>query len=333
MTLQILRCGSCTSPVPLGSGSVATCPHCGKDVPIPAAYVEMRDARAMDAAYRPRAEKILRSLDRPPSIVTKVLARVLDQPMFLFWLFFGVPVGLIAIIEGMSIAERIGRHYGARSEDVPYWFSVMIIFACLLVMVFVPRALGIYANRRATDRTRLLRALAAKPPEVEGGPSRCRSCGAPLDLADAIVARCVYCGCESALRIETKIAAKAAGVARELGASMEDAARTNAEQRWSTLEMMAKELARYLFHTAVFAGLFIMGSNEKTEDGTPGTLGIIGIVGSAFYLIGLFIVSLVKKATDDADDRRSGNDVPAWVGIAGPIGLWLVGCAALQIFR
>jgi uncharacterized Zn finger protein (UPF0148 family) len=322
-TLEVLRCRACNTPLVLSDADAIACPSCGAQTPVPESYRDLLRARRDDRALREDAERLLRKLDRPPSMVTKVLARVLDLPMIAFAMLYGIPVGLFAILEADRFNRWLAPRLHVKVDDVPFGYMVAMIFAILLVIAFVPRAFGIFANRRVTARGQLLGALRAHAPAVAGGPSTCRICGAPLAVAtDAIVATCTYCSAENAVALETNVVAEAKHVVRNLGTTIREAADHDRAERRATLRLLGKELFRYTFRTVLLAGCFLLGASE-TPDHQSTKLGVIGIV--AFVLLVFIFIFRSGKLASDADERRKGNDVPDWVGYVGPIVMaWLM---------
>ena len=318
-TLEVLRCRQCDAPLALTDGDSVTCPACGTANAVPAPYRELHRARIADAAARDRAEHVLRALDHPPSLPVKVLARIFDQNMFAFMVLFGAPVGLFAVLIALRADAWIARygHYPS-ADDVPFGYTVVIIFALLFVLAFVPRALGVYASRRVTDRRRLLGALAARPPTVPGAASACRICGAPLAVEpDQILAVCSYCRAENAVHLDTKLVAKAGAIADTLGREVRDAATSDRTARRSTRTTLFHELGRYLLRTVLLGGAFALGCQE-TPERQPTTLAIVGLVASV-GLFFLFLILSLRSPDKDAAARRAANDTPGWVTIIGPI--------------
>ena len=78
--LEVLRCRACSAPLVLGDSDAIACPACGASTQVPEPYRDLVRARRDDVALRAEAERLLKKLDRPPSMITKVLARVLDTP-------------------------------------------------------------------------------------------------------------------------------------------------------------------------------------------------------------------------------------------------------------
>ncbi|MBV8760441.1 MAG: hypothetical protein JO257_24325 [Deltaproteobacteria bacterium] len=317
--LDVLRCTRCDAPLTLADAESVTCASCGAENPVPAAYRELHRARVADQAGRAEAERLLRSLDRPPRMATKVLARTFDQNMFAFLVLYGVPVGLGAIFLGLRADVWIAHawHY-ASPDDVPFGYTAIIIFAALFVLAFVPRALGVYANRRVADRAKVLSALAAKPPNVPGSAAQCRMCGAPLAVEpDRIVAVCSYCRAENAVHLETKLVAKAGAVAETIGREVREAAQRDREERMATSRLLRHELARYLVRTVLLGGSFVLACQE-TPDRKPTTAAIVGIIATAGLFL-FFMLRSMMSIDEDAAERRAGNDAPSWIGVVGPL--------------
>ncbi|MEO8844999.1 MAG: hypothetical protein ABI591_22475 [Kofleriaceae bacterium] len=324
--IEILRCRACDMPLVLGDGSTITCSGCGAQTAVPDTYRELQRARHDDAPLRAQAETVLRKLARPPSVVVQVLARCLDLPMLAFVMLFGIPVTLFAILEADKANRWLAPHLHLKSaDDVPFGYMVAIMCFLMLVIAFVPRAFGIYANRRATERGKLVAALRARAPERPGGPSTCRSCGAPLEVAtNAIVATCSYCGVESAVVVDAAVAAITEGVVRNLGKTMVDAAMHDRAERRSTRGLLARELGRYTLRTVLLGTGFALGSQE-TADKKSTTVGVVALVATVLLFIFFVLRSAQASGNDDAAARRAGNDIPSWVGIVGPLVMaWLM---------
>jgi DNA-directed RNA polymerase subunit RPC12/RpoP len=213
--VDVLACAKCGAPVALGDADLARCKNCGAHTPIPEAHRKLRDLRRKDAELRARADAIFDELDSPPSLFIGVLAQTFDLGMFAFLIVYGIPLMLAAIFGSMFIVGAVAAHFGATVDDVPFPIVVLVAAFLVMVMTFVPRALGVYANRRASARAALVTALAAKLPTVEGGLATCRACGAPLDIpSDVRVVHCVYCDAINAVRIRTKLLAQTSSICK-----------------------------------------------------------------------------------------------------------------------
>jgi len=322
--LEVLTCTSCGAPLALADTETVTCPSCRTVNPVSAAYRDMHRARLADVALRGEGEAVLRHLDHPPSLPLKIAARILDQSMFVFILLFGIPVGITSVLFALGASNWIAPLIGVANGDaVP--FGVTVGFACFLLFVvaLVPRALGIYANRVATGRQRLLAALAATPPATPGGPARCRRCGAPLAVVPGeLVAVCSYCHTENAVQLSTKLVVATTAAVKQLGNTVRDVAVRDREQRHDTRHKLVVTTGNYAIRTVLFGTAFALTGQSK-EDGTPTTVGIIAVLSTvalAFY----FIITSLMHHDDDTHDRTEGNDVPEWVGVVGPLGVCIL---------
>jgi DNA-directed RNA polymerase subunit RPC12/RpoP len=323
LAVDVLRCPACGADVPLGQSDDARCVHCGASVPLPAAYRELRRIQRDDEAARRRAQALFATLDSPPWLLTRILAAVFDQPMVGFWFFFGVPVGLLSIFAGLAVDARL---------HPPPAATVGVIFAVMFLFAFLPRSIGIYANRRAGGRQLLVAGLAAKPPRHPGGPAGCRQCGAPLEVPPgAIVARCVYCGADSAVLVRTPLLARARRAVRAATHTVEEAAALDRRERAETRGTLLRELRRYLLVIGTFGGLFAIFAWDDArvtalgDDSAP-ALGIGALIVGTLLLIVLMMRSVGSddRATEEMRQRREGNGLPGWVRTLGPIGLWVV---------
>lgn len=350
--LDVLTCTKCSAPIPFGDAATSTCPFCQTVNDVPATYHEMRASKQLDDASRAEAERLLTRLDRPPLLVTKVIARMFDFNFLAFLLAYGIPLALWVIVGGLQLANVIAPRLGYRTgDDMPFWITVTMMFSIVFVVIFVPRAFGIYANRRATARMRLLAALAAAPPKTEGGPALCRHCGAPLFVQRGeLLAVCAYCATENAVELRTKLVAAAGKAAHDLAASVKDAAFTDRKERRRTRILLVVDFVWYLFVIAFYDIAFSFGDK-------PG--GTVLIVFAALGLIALPFLSAIvhgyfmeepadesaveppqdtrkrrrgkqaaparpahRDVLDEAAARRAGNDVPGWVAAIGPVVVW-----------
>ena len=161
-------------------------------------------------------------------------------------------------------------------------------------------------------------------------PAGCRECGAPLEVpADALVARCVYCGADSAVVIRTPFLARARRAARAVAHTLDEAVALDTRERAGTRRSMGHELGRYLLVTGIFGGLFatFMWDDARVtalDDGSAPALGITAIVIGTLLLIVLMLRSVGSgdRAKDEARARRADHGLPGWVRIVGPFGFW-----------
>ena len=335
--LEILKCPSCGAPVPFGDADVALCTRCKTEVPLPEEHRAVREARKADPVAVERANEVLASVDDPSWLVTRVVAIALDLPMMAFLIFYGVPVGLTAIFTGIAAGERLGPSLGLETEASQMALSVAVIFATILLLTFVPRALGVYSMRRTVSKMKLLAALAAKPPSAPGGPSHCRFCGAPLVAAEAgKVARCNYCATDNAIVAPTRIVREVVGRVARIRTITEEVARENTRERAETRKKLFAELRRYSFRTLVLGGLAMVyfvdfERPEVKEGGNAPGVGIAALV--VMVLVGIFFVIRSSGITDDdAAERRKAMGLE-WVRYVGPPSVWVLLYVASFLFQ
>ncbi len=175
MTLEPLICPQCGAPVPLVHATSFPCPYCTATVAVPARYRTLFDANARAAGARREIEARYHNVVQAPPLSVDILAAclvlVLPAVVAVGYVWFGNPPSLEAV------------------------FTMAIIPALL------PGA-GVWVWSAAVHATivRFELALACQPPDRDGGPGRCRKCGAPLEVeTGAISARCAYCGTDSLL--------------------------------------------------------------------------------------------------------------------------------------
>ena len=291
-TLAVLGCSGCGAPLTLGAGDLAVCTACGRETTIPAEHRALRDAAGFDARARAEAEQALHSFDRPPGLLMRIVAAITGLPFVAVFVVFGAPLFFLDLGLAVVLARWISRGLGWQSGGIDE-MSPMLVTACmgavLYGMTIVPAYLAAYGGRRVTARALLVAALAAKPPARPGGPASCRACGAPLEVAaEAVVARCLYCGAENALQaapVQLK-AARASGV--KVVKTMQEAAQRDRHERQQTRALIVRRLRRVTVKTAIGFGLWALAmydfSVPRSEHEAPG-LGIAALVGLTFFLI------------------------------------------------
>jgi LSD1 subclass zinc finger protein len=220
-TVAPLRCPTCSAPVPLGDGEVATCTSCGAQVPLPDAYRNMRDAERGDRADRAAAEALYQKLGSP--------SRALDA-----WAAFTALAGgaVLAIsVALISICGALIFLAGFALELILHWIApliridlidrfgggtVYVAFALgVVVFALFPLWLNGYLQTSGEIRKTLQASLAARPPERPGFPSTCRMCGAALDVPPgALGVRCAYCRSDNLVALPPAIV-EAAGARHE----------------------------------------------------------------------------------------------------------------------
>jgi DNA-directed RNA polymerase subunit RPC12/RpoP len=208
--------------VPLSPGERVACPYCAASVEIPAAYRELRDTeRELDEGRRD-GHALAMALAKVPSAPVRMLA-MFDAAWFLW---FGLALWIVVgVIVGVLLPPVIGRWFDISTIDVldertQGWISMV-----LPIGTFALGLLGAgWARKRAIVRGGLQVALAARGPERDGGPERCRQCGAALAIGarDHAVA-CPYCGTDNLVNMPPSWIAgmrrKAKALGREVAAA------------------------------------------------------------------------------------------------------------------
>ncbi len=327
--IEILRCASCGAPIAIPEEGDASCAHCGASSEVPEPLRALRRLeRDHDEAER-RGEALLEELDRSASLPIRLLAAITDLPGWAFVLVYGLPLGITAILLPYFELPRILPLFGHESlEELQFGGTLMACTAVLLVFTatFLPRALGVYAARRATARERLLQRLRAQPPQTEGGLSRCRACGASLDVPrGAKLARCPFCLSDNVLVLSRVHVRGAAQTLSSLLRTMGDASAVDRAERAATRRRLGSELLRYLGGTLIVGGGFViaMWDSERTAGGSD--LGIAATFVSALSLLGLVTWSFLGRdlgRKNAADDERSYTGALAAVRILVPMLLY-----------
>lgn len=176
MALTPLVCRSCGGHVAVVYAAQTTCRYCSAVVPIPQEYLHAAQQLAEHEALRRAVEPKWRSLAEPTSgaldwfaVLTSLLLPIFASAVFAWF-----------------IEPPLTPVIGVTLVTIP----AIIPGALLSTWMFGSRATGL--NLAAT--------LVAGPPERPGGDPSCRSCGAPLAVAEgALAATCVYCRADSLL--------------------------------------------------------------------------------------------------------------------------------------
>ena len=199
MSLEPLECPRCGAPVPLLDAERFACPYCRAHVDVPAAYRELFAVHARELAARHELEQRYIAVATPPPRRVDLAAAVLV---------------LLAPAAAASGCVAIAGHP----------ISIVSLFVLAIVPALLPgTALWVWSAAVHATIVRFQLALACDPPAREGGPARCRHCGAPLELAaGAISAHCAYCGTDSLID-------HAAEAARRLGTKLRGELRTLAD--------------------------------------------------------------------------------------------------------
>jgi len=326
--VHVLSCGKCGAPLPLGAGETITCPYCGAPTPIPDDLRRLRDLHTRDAADHARAEALFAHLQRPPWYATQVLARMFDWSLVGYVLAFMIPVLVSAMMCASIVLPAVLKRLHLPPADDNDATETLFAGLVVWVVVFIPRALGVYAHRRTRARALMVDLFRARPPLTPGGPARCRRCAAPLSvLPDAALAHCNYCGADSAVRLRTAALQTAEADEARAHATLELASATNLEDLRAPRRELIRELFRYTFKLGVVFGLYALAQSGVSQDefgmGDISTTSTFAMFALVMAIIGFFIqAAFTSGGSDDAKTRGEANPVPMWVAALGPLLAW-----------
>lgn len=296
MALEVLRCASCGAPVALGAGDEAACGQCGGRTKIPAEHRALRDASGWDAQTRRAAEAALHTFDAPPGLLMRVVAWFAGWPFAAVFMLFGVPLFFFDLVVAFKLANLLCRALGlphGNLDAIPVDLLSVTMGVVLWVMTVVPAYLAAYGGRRVTARRVLLAALAARPPVYPGGPAGCRGCGAPLSVeAGALVARCLYCRAENAVRLTADELADRHRSTQQIGDTMQQAAARDRQERQATRDAIRRRIWRASKLVVIGTVLWTVTIREFEHAGDEApALGLLAAVGMTVFLIYLMATS------------------------------------------
>lgn len=224
--LSVLACASCGAPVEVTREKLTHCAHCGHDTEVPENYRAALDVAEREVETDALTQAAFAKLGAGPPWPLRAIG-VISSKWWLVPLLFLFVFDVVVDIADYGF-DHIEAWFGVNGWD---WFTlneqILIVWGSSIFVMAVLVVLGAFGMRRATDLTALHAALAAKPPDREGGPARCRECGAPLTIPkNALGVRCAYCKTDNLVAIpkidllRAKIATKK--VAREVKQALGD---------------------------------------------------------------------------------------------------------------
>ena len=220
---------------------------------MPEAYARMRQAEVERDVGRVEAHELYGKLGDPPGFLAQAWGAVSAGCIWLFLWPLAFVVDALLIAKGLEI---VSRHIGATLFDV--WSNTQIftgVGVAMYVTLGVPTVVGIYGRRRTKGKQNLQAALAALPPDRAGGPARCRSCAAPLDVPDGATGlACLYCGADNLLRMPEAWVSKLRSSASKLASTIEDVAKQDREMRAKDRRSLAWQLGWLAIFVPVLAG-------------------------------------------------------------------------------
>lgn len=182
----VLTCAGCHAALAPGESSVATCPFCGQQTPVPPELQARQRAQAALDQARGATEALVVSLLDQPGATKASGSLVLTA------------VGLV-VAWGAALAPL----FVAGLQDV----GGFEVGAALLAGVLASLAVVSFGNAGLINRgaLRLLTSsFGARAPADPRGPPECRRCRAPLPAVERTVVGCAYCGAENVLGVDLR---------------------------------------------------------------------------------------------------------------------------------
>lgn len=206
------KCRSCGALLPLGDGRSVRCPFCNGETRVPAEYEATQRAAKGFAADTQLAAQLYGRVGKPPGRFARAVGRGAEGATNIGAAVGAIVLGLaadqpiIGVLMLMAAAYAFGFPVAALVR-LSFWvlrkappgplspFPILAAATVLVVFGFgIPIVLRGKERALAGVRADIHASLAAALPERPGGPSRCRSCGAALDVPKgALGVPCAYC--------------------------------------------------------------------------------------------------------------------------------------------
>jgi phage FluMu protein Com len=202
--IKPLRCSNCNGQIPLLRKPEIKCPYCLKINKIPTRYLEALASRESFERRQRQAKQLIEKLGKPPTTFECLISE-LNEKAFLasFVCSLGVILGLVQMLIFYPLDWFYSGFYNINMSDVissatPALISTIASF----FLAIIPFAFLYYFRRKVLSLKHLKVALAARSPQKSGGPSTCRFCGGPFEVApDAVGITCPYCQTDNLLHV------------------------------------------------------------------------------------------------------------------------------------
>lgn len=296
---RVFCCTSCGSPLSVGTRDVVRCSFCQTDNALPAEIQRQREERDTRDRLRIDARYAAKRFLERPSRAFLFLVALIDQPLLPFVLLYLLPISVVVIRTTFYFAPWFENWYSRMGGRPPYIVEPMVlVFVQLFVWAFLPRALGVYAARRALATAAIAQALEARTPALLGGVCECRSCGAPVEIGpDVVFQSCLYCGCDNLRSVGRGEIDHERTINSSIATTIEEAIEIDRRERDSMLRKLRNELGRYALRMGVFGALFVTSAVSRGNSILP--------VICAFSEVGLVIYWIVVDAQKrDHDSAR-----------------------------
>jgi DNA-directed RNA polymerase subunit RPC12/RpoP len=182
------QCAHCNASLVVVDAPTIVCRYCVAINEVPAVYrEELRLARDLDQTTR-RAIAEWARLDH------------MSVPRW--WFVSAVSIPFLLITAGLAILLTVGMLKTVSSTTLPRLVAVFV-WLPLAPAALLASSVGM-RNLLVSGAARVGVAFAAIPSASADGELNCRQCGAPLTVeAGDILVRCLYCGTESIVRLDS----------------------------------------------------------------------------------------------------------------------------------
>jgi hypothetical protein len=240
--------------VALANSEHTRCHACQREVAIPEAHRRALALCTEAVAADAQARRTFASLGSPPGLAM----RIFGAAPLLLTLVLPLSLGTflerkLDALEGL-VCGWVERHHQTNAYD---WLTTtelsMVRWGSFLFIALVLTVTAVLGRRRFVRREGLVAALHARPAERDGGPSRCRTCGAPLTVpANTLGVRCAYCSTDNLVAIPVAWLERAqrsvTALTREATSALGEQRAASRDLRWALL--------LHLGAVALFALLF-----------------------------------------------------------------------------
>jgi len=215
VALRPLQCVGCGAALPLGQAKTARCRFCNAETPIPDAYLALQRSAKSFADNRTLAEQLYGDVGQPPGRFLRTWGQGAEGTARIGALVVGGLLAAVYIHPLVGLGCTLAAAYALGYPVAAAWHGVdwilgypsvplspypVLLIAALVVVLLVGIPAVLFGKERALAKVRkdIHASLAAAPPERPGGPSRCRTCGAALDIPQgALGVPCVYCNTDN----------------------------------------------------------------------------------------------------------------------------------------
>jgi uncharacterized Zn finger protein (UPF0148 family) len=208
--LEPIVCEDCGASVPLPEKAETTCPYCSARIETPEDYLKWRKSQQDALKKEERLLEIHKELGQNPSVIERAVVAVTGfaggclgcclLPFIALFLWLYVTAGIMYLLgaisqmfPGLVVGEGV----------IHYLINAVIMLPAAFIVSFLGISLAVL-KRKVNTKMALQGALVAGEPAHPGGPSTCRSCGAPLSVKPGkLCVPCYYCSTQNLVSLES----------------------------------------------------------------------------------------------------------------------------------